>query len=342
MSGLLDSVGMFDLAAALPEQVATAAALAADLDGLPAHDDVEQVVVLGMGGSGVAGDVLAAVAGPFMPVPVTVVKGYEAPASVGEGTLCFAISYSGDTEETVEAAQQAATAGAHMVVLSTGGELAALARTWGAPHIVLPQCPMPRAGVGSVSVPPLIVLERVGLFPGANQYVAEAVDQLARRRDKLIVDGGPAQRIAREIDRTIPIAYGGDAVGAVAAYRFKCQVNENAKAPAFWAAVPEMAHNEICGWGQHGDVTRQVMTVVRFRHAFEHPQVTRRFELTYDLIDEVVHAVLDIEAEGDGLLAQLLDLVLQGDFISLHMAAEAGVDPGPIPVLVDLKAALAR
>ena len=121
MSGLLDTVGMFDLAAALPEQVAAAATLGAEVDGLPAHDAIEQVVVLGMGGSGVAGDVLAAVAGPFMPVPVTVVKGYEAPASIGEGTLCFAISYSGDTEETVEAAQQAAIAGAHMVVLSTGG-----------------------------------------------------------------------------------------------------------------------------------------------------------------------------------------------------------------------------
>jgi len=342
MSGLLDSVGMFDLAAALPEQVAAAATLGAEVEGLPAHDDIEHVVVLGMGGSGMAGDILAAVAAPFMPVPVTVVKGYEAPSSVGDGTLCFAISYSGNTEETVEAAHAAAAAGARMVVLSTGGELGDLARSWGAPHIVLPECPMPRAGIGSLSIPPLLVLERVGLFPGASQYVADAVDQLKRRRDELIVDGGPAQRLAREIDRTMPVVYGGDAIGAVAAYRFKCQVNENAKAPAFWAAVPEMTHNEICGWGQHGDMTRQVMTVVRFRHAFENPQVTRRFELTYDIIDEVVHAVLDVEAAGDGALAQLFDLVLQGDLVSLHMAAEAGVDPGPIPALVDLKAALAR
>lgn len=333
---------MFDLAAALPEQVAAAATLGAEVEGLPEHRDIDHVVVLGMGGSGVAGDVLAAVAAPFMPVPVTVVKGYEAPPSIGEGTLCFAISYSGDTEETVEAALAAAAAGARMVVLSTGGALGELARSWGAPHIVLPECPMPRAGIGSVSIPPLVVLDRVGLFPGATQYVADAVDQMKRRRDKLIVDGGPAQDLAREIGRTIPIAYGGDAIGAVAAYRFKCQVNENAKAPAFWAPVPEMTHNEICGWGQHGDVTRQVMTVVRFRHAFEHPQIARRFELTHDVIDEVVHAVLDIEAAGEGALAQLLDLVIQGDFVSLHMAAEAGVDPGPIPVLVDLKAALAR
>ena len=131
MSGLLDTVGMFDLAAALPEQVAAAAELGAAVDGLPERESIEHVVVLGMGGSGVAGDVLAAVAGPFMPVPVTVAKGYEAPPSVGEGTLCFAVSFSGNTEETVEAAQAAAVAGARMVVLSTGGELARLGRVVG-------------------------------------------------------------------------------------------------------------------------------------------------------------------------------------------------------------------
>lgn len=342
MSLPLDTVGMFDLAAALPEQVAAAADLGTMAAGLPAHDDIEDVVVLGMGGSGIAGDVIAAVAGPFMPVPVTVVKGYEAPSSVGDGTLCFAISCSGDTEETVEAAQEAAVAGARMVVLSAGGQLAALAESWGAPHIQLPEVPMPRAAIGSVSIPPLVVLERVGLFPGATQYVADAVEQLKRRRDKLIMEGSSAHQLAREIDRTMPVAYGGGALGEAAAYRFKCQVNENAKAPAFSAGVPEMCHNEICGWGQHGDVTRQVMTVVRFRHDFEHPQITRRFDYTFDLHDEVVHGVHDVVAEGDGPLAQLLDLVIQGDFTSLHMAADAGVDPGPIPVLVALKEALAR
>ncbi|MDP1819856.1 MAG: bifunctional phosphoglucose/phosphomannose isomerase [Acidimicrobiales bacterium] len=340
MGGVLDSVGMFDLAAALPEQVAAAAALGAELETLPDHDAIENVVVLGMGGSGIAGNVLQAVAAPFMPVPVTVVKGYEAPSFVGDGTLCFAISYSGNTEETVEAAQMAAAAGARMVVLSHGGQLASLAESWDAPYIQLPDIPMPRAGVGAVSIPPLLVLERVGLFPGAAQYVADAVHQLRRRRGKLIMDGGPAQELAAAIGRTIPIVYGGDAIGEVAAYRFKCEVNENAKAPAFAGALPEMCHNEIAGWGQHGDVTRQVLTAVRFRHDFEHPQVARRFDLTHDILDEVVHTVLDVQAEGEGALAQLFDLIIQGDFVSLHLATQAGVDPGPIPVLNDLKAAL--
>ena len=342
MTGILDSVGMFDLAAALPEQVAAAATLGADVEGLPSHEDIENVVVLGMGGSGIGGDIVAAVAGPFMSVPVTVVKGYEAPSFVGPGTLCFAVSYSGNTEETLEAAQAAVESGAQLVALSTGGALAELAGSIGAPHLLLPDIPMPRAGVGAVSIPTLVVLEQVGLFPGGAQYISDAVDQLHRRRDKLIQDGNPAQHMAREIGRTIPIAYGGDALGATAAYRFKCQVNENAKAPAFSAEVPEMCHNEICGWGQHGDVTRQTMTVVRFRHDFEHPQVTRRFDLTYDTLDEVVHTVLDVQAEGEGALAQLFDLIIQGDFVSLHMAVEAQVDPGPIPVLVALKEALAE
>jgi glucose/mannose-6-phosphate isomerase len=333
---------MFDLAAALPEQVAAAAVLDTDLDGLPDHEDIEHVVVLGMGGSGVSGEVVRAIAAPFMSVPLTVVKGYEAPSFVSEGTLCFAVSFSGGTEETLEAAQQAAAAGARMVALSNGGPLAELAAAWDAPHIALPDIPMPRAGIGAVSIPPLLVLERVGLFPGAGQYVADAVEQLRRRRDELIVDGSSAQRLAAAIDRTIPLAYGGDAVGEVAAYRFKCQVNENAKAPAFWGALPEMCHNEICGWGQHGDVTRQLVTVVRFRHDFEHPQVARRFDLTHPVLDEVVHDVIDVQAAGEGALAQLLDLVIQGDFTSLHLATQSGVDPGPIPVLDQLKQELAQ
>ena len=339
---ILDSVGMFDLAAALPEQVAAAAVLDADLDGLPDHEDIEHVVVLGMGGSGIAGEVVRAVAAPFMSVPLTVVKGYEAPSFVSEGTLCFAVSFSGGTEETLEAAQAAAAAGARMVALSNGGPLAELAAAWDAPHIALPDIPMPRAGIGAVSIPPLLVLERVGLFPGATQYVADAIDQLRRRRDELIVDGSVAHLLAAAIGRTIPLAYGGDALGEVAAYRFKCQANENAKVPAFWGALPEMCHNEICGWGQHGDVTRQVVSVVRFRHDFEHPQVARRFDLTLPILDEVVHDVLDVQASGEGALAQLFDLVIQGDFASLHMAVEAGVDPGPIPVLDQLKQELAR
>ena len=343
MADVLDSLDMFAATAALPEQVEQAATTAAQVGGLPAHDDIENVVVLGMGGSGIAGDVLTVIAGPFMPVPVVVHKGYGIPNFIDQHTLVLAVSFSGGTEETLEAANEAALAGGRMVVISQGGELAGLAADWGAPHVPIAEgIPQPRAGIGAVAIPPLILLEQMGLFPGARSWVDAAVAQLRRRRDQLVADGNPAQVLARRIGRAIPLVYGGAGIGATAALRFKAQVNENAKAPAFHNVQPELCHNEVCGWGQHGDVTRQVLHVVNLRHDFEHPQIARRFQLVDEILREVVGGVDTVEAEGEGSLAQLLDLVLFADFTSLHLAAQAGVDPGPVPVLVDLKHALAQ
>ena len=338
----LDTAGMFDAAAGLPEQVAAAAEAARGLAGLPRKEMVENVVVLGMGGSGVAGDLLLAVAAPFMAVPVVVVKGYTPPAFVGDGTLVFAVSFSGDTEETLESATEAAVQGASVVAVTGGGELGKRAEGWGAPTVPVPtDIPQPRAGIGAMAIPPLVVLEEIGLFPGASQWIRLAVDQLRRRRDRLVASGNAAEQVARRIDRTIPLVYSSGAVGSTAALRWKTQINENAKTPAFWAVHPELCHNEVVGWGQHGDVTRQLMTVVNLRHDAEHPQVMRRFELVNDIMREVVAGIEEIRAEGEGDLAQLLDLVLFGDFVSLHMAAQEGIDPGPVPILGELKARLA-
>jgi glucose/mannose-6-phosphate isomerase len=332
---------MFDAAAAFPEQVDQAVSTARSIAGLPGRDDIEAVVVLGMGGSGVAGDVCAAIAGPFMPVPVVVQKGYAPPQFVNDSTLVFAVSFSGNTEEIIESASMAAMAGGRMVVVSHGGELAALAAEWGGVHIPVPDgIPQPRAGLGALAIPPLIVLESVGLFPGASQWVSDAVVQLRHRRDQLIKDGNEAQALARRIDRHLPLIYGGGSIGGVAATRWKTQFNENAKVAAFANTVPELTHNEICGWGQHGDVTRQVFRLVSLRHEHEHPQIARRFEFIHRAVEEVVGGIDEVWAEGEGALAQLLDLVLQGDFVSLHLAAQEGLDPGPVPILDEIKAEL--
>jgi glucose/mannose-6-phosphate isomerase len=340
--GVLDTLGMFDAAAALPEQVAASVPGGRDLPGLPAHDYVENIVVLGMGGSGIAGDVMIAVAGPFLPVPVTVVKSYALPDFVGTGSLVFAMSFSGDTEETVEATGEAFASGASVVAVTTGGELGRMAEAHGAPCVMVPSTlPQPRAALGWMAVPPLIVLEELDLFPGASRWVDLAVDQLRRRRDGLVRPVNEASQIAQRIGRTIPVVHGAHALGATAAQRWKTQVNENAKSPAFWATSPELCHNEIAGWGQHGDVTRQVMTLVNLRHDAEHPQVVRRFDLVTELLREVVADVVDVRAQGEGDLAQLFDLMLLGDFVSLHLAVHDGIDPGPVPVLGELKARLA-
>jgi glucose/mannose-6-phosphate isomerase len=334
----IDSLGIVEATLALPEQVSMATRALDDVVELPDRAAIENVVVLGMGGSGVAGDVLVTVAGPFLPLPVVVLKNYVVPAFVNESSLVFAVSFSGNTEETIEAAEQAAVQGARIVGVTQGGLLADRCASWGSALLRVPSTiPVPRAGVGALAIPPLLALEAMGLFPGASQWVDRAIEQLRARAEELRKPSNIAEDLARDIGRTIPVLYGGGSLGAVAARRWKTQINENAKAPAFANELPEMCHNEIAGWGQHGDVTRQVFTVVSLRHDDEHPQVMHRFAIAHEMIEEVVASVLEVEAAGDGRLAQLFDLFLVGDMVSVHMAMREGVDPGPVPVLDEMK-----
>jgi glucose/mannose-6-phosphate isomerase len=204
------------------------------------------------------------------------------------------------------------------------------------------ELPQPRTSIGASSVPILCLLERAGLLEGASAMVSAAVDQLRVRRDQLAGGAGPSAEAAERIGRTIPLIHGADGPAAVAAQRCKTQVNENAKAPAFWSAHPELCHNELAGWGQHGDVTRQLITLVTMRTPDEDAQIAKRFDLVTQILREVVADVVTLDAEGTGDLAQLFDLVLQGDVLSLHLAGNEGIDPGPVPVLGELKDALRR
>jgi glucose/mannose-6-phosphate isomerase len=342
-----DTTGFLDDVRGLPEQLAAAheAAHALDPAELPAPSEVDNVVVLGMGGSGIAGNVLAAVATGSLAVPVIVLKQYRTPAFVGRRSLVFALSYSGNTEETISMTRGAFDAGARVVSVCTGGPLAELTAERGGLVVPCPEGYMPRAALGSLVAPLFVALFRIGLLPEAHALLVQAQQQLGARRDQCRpeVEGAanPARELARKIDRTIPLVYGGGALGAVAAMRWKCDVNENAKAPAFWNVYPEIDHNEICGWGQHGDVTRQVFTLVELRHGFEHDRLQDRFAATREIIEETVSQVLNVEARGEGRLAQLLDLMYLGDWTSCYLALDNDVDPGPIDAITQLKEALA-
>jgi glucose/mannose-6-phosphate isomerase len=340
---LVDTDGMFDLAEAFPEQVEQAFVDCASVTGLPRREDIESVVVVGMGGSGIAGDVLHAVASPLLPVPVTVVKGYECPHFVDETTLVFAVSCSGGTEETIESASDAALAGAKMVVVTNGGELGLLAEAWKAPVVAVPDIVWPRAALGSMAVPLIGVLWRMGFLPGADLWLERAVEQLRYRRDKFVSAGAASEpaELARRIGPSVPIIHGGGPVGAVAAQRWKAQVNENAKRLAFWSSQPELCHNEICGWAESSKEIGALMSLVMLRHDSEHPQIARRFEITADLVRRWVASVVEVRAQGEGDLAQLFDLIYFGDYVSLWLAADAGIDPGPVDVLTWLKQQLA-
>jgi glucose/mannose-6-phosphate isomerase len=343
-----DSLGVLDALTAVPEQLTAAHEAASefvDKITLPAPGDFDHVVVMGMGGSGIVGDIVQAVGTATLPVPVTVLKQYRTPAFVGPRTLAFPVSYSGDTEETIEMTRGALDAGAQVVAITSGGELAKLADERGALHLpCLPHVPMPRLALCAMVAPVFVMLFRMGLLPEAHAGMVKAQQQLARRRRQCRPDvqppANPARELARRIGRTIPLVYGTGGLGAVAAMRWKQSINENAKAPAYWNMYPELDHNEICGWGQHGDITRQVFTLVSLRHGLEHPRLGVRMRFTEEMIEEAFVQRLEVEAEGEGRLAQLLDLAYLGDWVSTYLALDNDVDPGPIDAIAQLKSAL--
>jgi glucose/mannose-6-phosphate isomerase len=343
-----DSLNFLEAVSGLPEQLASAHEIAGEVhaDRFPNGDSIRNIVVMGMGGSGISGDVIAAAFNDELPVPVAVLKQMRVPAFVGPETLAFAVSYSGDTEETISMAQGALRNGAQLVAVSRGGQLADLARDAGALHLACPDGYLPRAAIGALVAPLAVTLFRTGMARGAHANLVRAQTQLAARRDRCRpeVEGAanPARELARQIGRTVPLIYGGGALGSVAAYRWKCDINENAKAPAFSHAYPELDHNEICAWGQHGDVTRQLITVIELRHGFEHKRLDLRFDATREIIDECVHQVLSVDAGGEGRLAQLLDLMYMGDWVSCYVALQNDVDPGPIDAIFELKSRMAK
>jgi glucose/mannose-6-phosphate isomerase len=340
-----DSEDLLSATSGLGDQIMAALAAGVALPASVTGAGLNSVVVAGMGGSAVAGEVLQAYAAPRSSLPVVLVNSASPPRFLGPGSLVFAVSFSGETEETLAVASAAVGAGAPVVAVTCGGSLGRLVAGSGGTVVDLagrrPPVTQPRSAIGATVAPLLIACEGLGLLTGASSELRRAGEQLEVRRTSLSSGEGLAREIARQIGRTIPLFHGASGLGAVAARRWKTQVNENSKSPAAFGVQPEVCHNEVCGFGQQGDVTRQVLTLVSLRTGLEDAVMSRRFELFAELTAEALARVVDVEASGEGELARFFDLVMIGDFVSLHLAAREGIDPGPVPTLSELKLRLA-
>lgn len=342
----MDSINFLGMTLSLPEQFQTALDEAQSVDISPlAGIGFDSVLVLGMGGSGVSGDIVSAVLGPSSEIPVLVSKNYELPAFVDDKTLVVAVSYSGTTEETLAGVNVAQEKNAPMIVVCSGGELAKVAESSTSPCVrySTPAELQPRAGMGALLTPILVALDKLGIYKNGISDCKSAIVQLTKRRNECRdpKSSNTASDTAARIANTIPLIYGGGALGAVAAYRFKCDINENAKTPAYWHTYPELNHNELVGFGQNGDLTRQILTLIELRHDYEHKQVQRRFEISRELIRETLNDIIELRASGDTQFAQLCDLIYLGSLTSVFMALDAQVDPGPVDVIWELKNTLA-
>jgi glucose/mannose-6-phosphate isomerase len=315
-------------------QVAGAEQAAADLtlQGPPPRT----VLVVGMGGSAAAGDLLQALCESQAAIAVAVARGYRIPAWVGPETAVIASSYSGDTEETIAAFDDARRRGARGLVVSSGGALADRAGRDGTPWLRVPRGLPPRTALPSLLVPVLVALERWGAIPSTAAERREAVSVLtaldAEVGPGVPGDRNPAKRLAAWLADRRAVIYGADLTAPVA-YRWATQIEENAKTLAFSGTLPEMNHNAIEAWGAEG---AGQWAVVMLRDAGEHPRIARRVELARSIIGARA-ATREVRSRGRGALARVLSLVLLGDWVSYYLAILGGVDPWAVPTLEGFK-----
>ena len=343
----LDSEGVLATVESFSDQCRRGWEIGAATPALPDATGVDSVVVLGMGGSGVSGDVVQSVVEPRLPVAFRVIKSYgPLPESIGRNSLVFAVSYSGNTEETLAAFEEAHGRGARAIAICSGGELADRARDYGVAHVAIPAGQQPRASLGYLTLPILAVLQQVGLIPNHDSDVEEAIavtaalgERCDRRRS---VAENPAKDLARRIEGKVPVVYGSYGLTATAAQRFKCDLNEYAKTPAFWNFIPELDHNEIVGWDRLAEVTRRHFLAVFLRDADEPERIGRRFEVTRDLIEDRLAEVVEVTTEGRSPLARVLSLIMVTQLAAIYLGVAYGVDPGPVVAIEKLKRELAK
>ena len=343
----LDSEDVLGAVERFSEQVQQGWSIGRAATGLPDANGVESIAVLGMGGSGVSGDVVQAVVEPRLPIPWRTIKSYgPMPEWVGRNTLVFAVSYSGSTEETLAAIAEAHERGARSVAVSSGGPLQEFAEANGLAHIAIPTGLQPRASLGYLTLPILAALVEMGLVPDMQDDVDEALSVLGElekrcNRTRPTVEN-PAKDLARRIVGKVPVVYGGYGLGSVAAYRFKCDLNEYGKTPAFWHEFPELNHNEIVGWNQLGDLTKERFVGILLRHEDEHPRIQLRYEITRSLVEDELAGWVEVPAQGQSPLVRLLSLILVTQLAAIYVGLAYEIDPGPVEVIQNLKKQLAE
>jgi glucose/mannose-6-phosphate isomerase len=309
--------------------------------GLDAWDSAGGLIVAGMGGSAIGGQLARAILGDHASRPLLAARAYGLPPWTTPDTTVLCASYSGDTEETLACYEAAGVIGAQRVVVTSGGKLAAQARSDGVPVVPVAGGFQPRAAVAYMTVAVLQVAALCGVGPGMNSELDVAADHL----EELVIEWGPegapdglAKALARQLHGTIPILAGAGLTTPIA-YRWKTQLNENAKMPAYAQELPELDHNEIVGWTSTTEFGR--FSAVFLDDCDTHPRVKERIELTARLIGPGAAGVHRVESRGQTTVERVFSLVLLGDLVSVYLAALRGVDPANVEVLERLKGELA-
>jgi glucose/mannose-6-phosphate isomerase len=334
-----DPKGMLGDVLAQPHQLGDAL-WRAESAKIPSHDLPAGLVICGMGGSAIGGDLAAAALGDRATRPIVTVRGYGLESWTPPESLVLCSSYSGETEETLACFEAAGAAGTQRVVITTGGRLAELAREERVPVIGAPAGMQPRAAALYMTVGAL----ECAALAGAAPSLRSEIDTAGQLLSELVAEWGPeasdgttAKHLAHELRGTVPVIHGAGPTVAPAR-RWRTQINENAKSAAFWSELPEANHNEICAWERGRQAAP--LAGVFLEDPDQHPRVRRRIELTAKEVERAGAPAFRIRARGETRLERVLSLVLLGDLVSVYLAVLEGVDPTPVEPIERFKAAL--
>jgi glucose/mannose-6-phosphate isomerase len=335
---------MFDFLYKLPEQFE--ACLQMDFSWVQRlGGEYRNILVTGLGGSAIGGDVLRSYCLTRAAIPVVVNRDYRVPAFAGPDTLVFAVSYSGNTEETLSAYGELKDKGARIIAVTTGGRLGEMARQHGYPVVEIPAGLVPRAATAYLFAPTALILKEMGLLSGVRTELEETVQVLRELRDQLkpgvAAPQNQARMIAGKLVNAIPVIWGSSCTSEIAAQRWKGQVNENAKSPAYFNQFPELNHNEIVGFEAPEELVGRLAVVI-LRDEADHERVQKRIEITKSIIDGRVKSVTEVHSTGSSFLPRLYSLIYIGDYASVYLALEYGINPTPVKIIDYLKAQMAQ
>ncbi|MBN1503706.1 MAG: bifunctional phosphoglucose/phosphomannose isomerase [Candidatus Eisenbacteria bacterium] len=340
----LDPSDMLGAAKAMPEHIEKALVVSSSVPVGAPKSGHRNVVVGGLGGSAIAGDILRTLMEERAAVPCSVVREYVSPKFAGPETLFFCSSYSGNTEETLSLYEQAKRQRAGLVCLGSGGELEKRALLDGVPFLKMEEGLAPRAALGYSLFMILDVLRRLSVLPAEPGEVEQTVALLRRKALVYAEDvpsrENPAKQLALSLHGKQILTYG-TRLTQCAALRWKCQFNENSKVPAFTNAFPELNHNEIVGWRKKDPSGAPFMAAV-LRDGSEHSRVARRISVTLELMRADGVAAVEAWSEGESLVTRIFSLIYVGDFASIYLAFLNGEDPTPVQRIQELKRRLSE
>jgi len=343
----LDKDNMIELLEEFPQKMRDALRLGEEFSvSTPDSNPIfKNIVILGMGGSAIGGDLLSDYLADELSIPIVVIRGYNIPKFVDENSLVFAVSYSGNTEETFSALKKCLEAKARVIALTSGGKFRDFFQKNNFPVIKVPAGIQPRAAISYLFFPILKAIERLGLIQQRDSEIEETFNILQKLSQEYSAkspsENNLAKKVALNLYQYLPLVYGSEGLLKAVAMRWKTQINENSKWPCFWNVFPELDHNEIVGYEIENSINRQVK-VVYLQDKEGSLRVEQRREITRKIIENKVAEFIVCPTKGKGKMARMFSLIYLGDLASYYLAILNQVDPSPVACIEDLKKELAK